>query len=102
MGGRPKGSKNKIRTDLHALCAEVGIDPIKKLLEISKDETDKPRQMEALKTVCKYIYPTMQSQQVEAVVSAEVGEKFQEIEEMSREEQIKLLEENLQALKNDQ
>lgn len=55
QGGRPKGAKGK-RTDLHAKCAEIGIDVFTELLEMANSEIDPHKRFNKFKELAAYLY----------------------------------------------
>ena len=63
-GGRKKGTPNKIsliRAD--ELLLELGINPIKKLIEIAEsDETTIDQRINCYKEIAKYTYPRLKLQ----------------------------------------
>lgn len=88
-GGRGKGTPNK-RPSLIALCNELGVDPLRRLLEICKDEKD-PNHFNAVKEACQYIVPKLKALdvQVDADLLA-VLDRAREIELLPDEELKKL------------
>lgn len=57
--GRKAGTPNKrtIAVDLHAMCAEKGINPFQKLLEYLAFPCEPELRLQAIKEACKYLYP---------------------------------------------
>lgn len=99
--GRQKGTKNKVNNYIHEQCEAIGIDPLKRLIELCGD-ADKNISLNAIGKILPHMYPSLKSSEVTANISAELAEKVQEIQEMSREEQIQMLEDNLKSLKSNQ
>jgi len=60
--GRKKGTPNKRTLDLFAQCEALKIDPFNELLKLASDKgLDEVLRLQALKEVCKYLYPTRKS-----------------------------------------
>ncbi len=53
--GRPPGAKNK-KTDLFAICAELGIDVFREMVTLAAHEIDKEKRFEKLQAVAPYLY----------------------------------------------
>lgn len=96
--GRKKGTVNR-STAAKQLCEELGIDPLKILLELCQSN-DKHLKLQAAKEVCKYVYPQQKAIELNAEVDMAVADKVSEFEALDKNEKIRLLEENLRALRN--
>lgn len=57
VGGRKPGTPNKNSLDLHAKCEAKGIDPFEKLLEYLEFPGEPNIRLQAIKEICKYLYP---------------------------------------------
>lgn len=53
--GRKKGSKNK-RTDLFALCEELGVDVMREMITLASEEPDKELRFSKLRDIAPYLY----------------------------------------------
>ena len=74
IGGRKKGTPNKI-TLIKAddLLLELGINPIKKLIEIAEsDEATLDQKINCYKEIAKYTYPKFRSQELNVTLSEEL------------------------------
>lgn len=56
-GGRVAGVPNRNTIDLHAMCADKGINPFQKLLEYLEFPCEPELRLQAIKEACKYLYP---------------------------------------------
>ncbi len=56
-GGRAPGTPNKSTQTLMEICETKGFNPFEAMLEIARFAPDMPTQLNALKEVCKYLYP---------------------------------------------
>lgn len=57
-----KGSDNKITWKAKELAEEMGIDPLKILLEFASNaKLDERLRLQAAESACKYLYPTQKA-----------------------------------------
>lgn len=96
---RPKGAKNKSTTaifDLMKICEERGFSPFESMIEIAQTAESEDTRLAALKEVCQYILPKKKA--VEVSLDPALADKATQIKNMTREEQIVLLKEQLKRL----
>lgn len=97
-GGRTAGTPNKKTQSLLQMCDELNFNPFKAMLKIAADDTH-DQQGFMLKEVCQYLYPKRKSLEHSGNISPELAEAAEGLQELSKDEQIKLLEEQLKELK---
>lgn len=98
-GGRTKGVPNKQTRNLFQICADLGCNPFEEMIKIAMDPAH-DRSFDALKEVSQYLYPKRKSLEHSGNVSPEVLDASEQVTELNKEDQIKLLEQELKALKN--
>lgn len=97
--GRKKGSLNKSTQSLFDKCKAKNIDVFEAMLEIASDPAHEDRAM-MLKECAQYLYPKRKSLEHSGNISPEVLDASEQVTELSKEDQIKLLEQELKALKD--
>ncbi len=99
-GGRKAGTPNKSTLSLFAKCEALNIDPFNDLLELAADRSlEDPIRLKALTEVCGYLYPKRKAVEV-TNIDPKLQEAAENLNLMTDEEKIKLLEDQLKELKN--
>lgn len=98
-GGRVAGTPNKSTKSLFDMCDELNFSPFESMLKIAKDETHKDSAM-MLKEVSKYLYPTRKAVELSGSLDPKMQEAADDVSQLSKEEQVLLLEQQLKDLKN--
>lgn len=96
--GRKKGTPNKSTLTLLQKCEAKGIDVFEAMLDIAI-EGDLAVRFAALKEVAQYIYPKRKSLEHSGSIDPKMAEAAELISQMTKEEQIQALEEELKKLK---
>jgi len=96
-GGRVKGIPNRKTLNLLEKCEEAGIDPFAELLKLCSHKEIFIR-MNALKEVSQYLYPKRKAMEIS--VDPAMAEAAENVQQMSKEERIALLEAELKGLKD--
>jgi hypothetical protein len=55
--GRKKGTPNKMTQSVMDICAEMGFDPVRGLVQLALTAEDESNRVTAHKELMKYIYP---------------------------------------------
>ncbi len=97
--GRKAGTPNKRSQSLFDLCDEMDFNPFKAMLTIAKDDTHKDSAM-MLKEVAKYLYPARKAIELSATLDPKLQEAAESLTDMSKEEKIALLQDQIKELKN--
>lgn len=122
-GGRSKGTPNKKTLQAQELADSLGINPFEvllhfiagdyKALKLEKTKTlytsagesyevdmiTPEIRLQAAKEAVQYLLPKRKALEIDANVDLELAKKAQEIQEMSKEEQIELMEQELARLR---
>lgn len=80
------------------MCEALSFSPFEAMLRIAQDDTHKS-QTDMLKEVCQYLYPKRKSLE-HSGISPELAEAADSLQDLSKEEQIAILQEQLKELKN--
>lgn len=98
-GGRVAGTPNKDNQSLLEKCKGRGVDLFDEFLKIITDENEeKGLRFAALKEAAQYVLPKRKAIEVSATISPELAEAAENIQELSKSEQIKLLKDQLKEL----
>lgn len=97
-GGRQKGTPNKATASLEAICQEEGVDPFRGLCRLAKSG-DTALELAAYKELCQYLYPKRKALEVTAEVSEEMLEAAKAIQEMSKEDLLRVIAAEMGKLK---
>lgn len=101
-GGRVKGTPNKDTRNLWAICERMNFNPFEALVQFAQTgglEADENLRFNAAKEVAQYILPKRKAIEHSGHISPELAEAADELQDMSKDEQIKLLEDQLKELK---
>lgn len=100
--GRKLGTPNRNTLPVAELCAFHNCSPAEILIRfaMSTDPDDKNYKFQAARELANFIYPKMQSSAITATIDMELARKARDVEEMSLDDQIKLLESELKRLKS--
>jgi hypothetical protein len=96
--GRKKGSLNKLTKTVLQIVEESGVEPLKVLLGLCTSPDEKIA-VKAASEVCQYIYPKRKA--IEHSFDPKVAETAEAVAQMTKEEQIKILEQELKRLKGE-
>lgn len=96
--GRKKGTPNKSTATLLEKCEAMGIDLFEAMLELAKDP-DKAIRFAAIREASKYVYAQRKSLEHSGNLDPKTVEAAEQIETMSKEQQILALEEELKKMK---
>lgn len=96
--GRKKGTPNKVTQSLMQIVEESGIDPFKRLLELTQS-LDERIAVKACAEVCSYVYPKRKA--IEHSFDPKMAEAVESVSNMNRQEQINLLETEIKRLKGE-
>lgn len=78
--GRVKGTPNKKTQTLFEVCEEEGIDPFRGLLMLTK-HADVTIKLQALKEVCRYLYPIRKAVEITGAEGAPIETRSRHVEE---------------------
>lgn len=96
--GRTKGTPNKKTQSLLELCESEGVNVFQAILKLCK-HPDESIQFSALKEAAQYIYPKRKSLEHSGSIDPKMAEAAEAIQVMSKDEQIKCLEDEIKKLK---
>lgn len=82
-GGRLKGTPNKKTQTLFEICEEEGIDPFRGLLKLANHQ-DVAIKLQALKEVCRYLYPIRRAVEVSGPDQGPIETKSRHVEEYEK------------------
>lgn len=74
-------------------------DELIKMAKTGGLEADENLRFQAIKEGCQYLYPKRKSLEHSGTISPELAEAAENLQDLSKDEQIKLLEEQLKELK---
>ena len=97
--GRKPGTPNKSSLSLLAKCEERGIDVFNLLLDMCVNAEREETRLAAMKEVGSYLYAKRKSLEHSGSLDPKIVEASEEIDQMSKEEQVELLEKTLKELK---
>lgn len=98
-GGRKPGTPNKESKSLLSKCESLGVDPFDEMIKLCREGVEPGIRMSALKEVCQYLYPKRKSLEHSANLDPKMMEAAEELDQMTKQEKIEMLEEELERLK---
>lgn len=98
-GGRQKGTPNKSTQTLLQKCEALGIDVFQAMLELAKEATDPDKKFAMLRDIAPYIQP--KRSHIAHDIDPKTVEAVEQVNELSKEEQILLLESEVKRLKGE-
>lgn len=101
--GRKAGTPNRNTLQVADLCAFHRCSPAEILIQfaMSTDPADKTFKYQAAKELSLFIYPKLQTMNVDANINMDVVRKVDEYAQMSKEQKILLIETELKRLKGE-
>lgn len=98
VGGRKKGSLNKVTTDLFAKLESIGLDPFTELAKIAQADDNPDLRFQALKELCQYLFPKRKAMEVTNKIDPQVMEEAEALMNLSDEELIEVARHDLKKL----
>lgn len=97
--GRKKGTPNKNSLDLLRICEEKGVDVFAEMVSIAMTTTLPEVRFKMFSQIAEYLYPKRKALEHSGHLGMEWAKKVEEIDSMTKEDQVKLLESELKRLK---
>lgn len=99
VGGRRKGTLNKLNSSLHDICQQKGLNPFEALLEMANNkETEPGHKLGALKELCEYLYPKRRRVEFDDEQIARVMGEIEALSQLPTKELKRMAQEELDKL----
>ncbi len=89
--GRRAGTPNKSSLDLVQKCIDRGIDVFDELLQIAMTTVNPAERFKMFSEISQYLYPKRKALEIDGSINMELARKAEEISQLDKAEQIKLL-----------
>jgi hypothetical protein len=99
FGGRQKGTPNKPTTDLFEICRAKGINVFEAMLDQIPLIQDPFAKLTALEKIDQYLYSKRKALEVSHEFDEDLAQKATEYSQLTKEEQIEMMEKELKRLK---
>ena len=88
--GRKKGTPNKMTQSVIDICAEMGFDPVRGLVQLALTAEDESNRVTAHKELMKYIYPQRKAVEHSGTIDTGLQSIIESIKDKSEDELTKI------------